>query len=134
MSNTDSISDMLTRIRNANMAKADFVEIPYSKMIDAIARVLKRTGYIKDYTAEGGGVNKILRLYLKYIPGREREPVIRGLRRVSKPGLRRYVASRDLRPVLRGTGISIISTSIGVFTDREARESNVGGELLCTIW
>lgn len=134
MSQTDSISDMLTRIRNANMARADVVEMPYSKMRDAIARILKREGYILDYTAEGGGVTKILRLYLKFVSGREREPVIRGLRRVSRPGLRHYVSAKDFSSVLSGTGIAIMSTSIGVITDSDARKAHVGGELLCTIW
>ena len=134
MSQCDSMSDMLTRIRNANMAKAEVVEMPYSNMSSAIARILKREGFVQDYTAEGGGVKKILRLYLKYISGREREPAIRGLRRVSRPGLRRYVSSKDLRSVLSGTGIAIISTSKGVLTDKEARKAHVGGELLCTIW
>ena len=134
MSQIDSISDMLTRIRNANMTKADMVEMPYSILKNAIARTLKREGFIIDYTSEGRGVEKILRLYLKFVSGKERKPVIRGLRRVSKPGLRRYVSVSDVSSVLRGTGIAIISTSIGILTDREARKLNVGGELLCTIW
>jgi len=134
MSQTDSISDMLTRIRNANMTKADMVEMPYSNMKNAIARTLKREGFIIDYTSEGRGVEKILRLYLKFVSGKEREPVIRGLRRISKPGLRRYVSASDVSYVLRGTGISILSTSIGILADREARKAHVGGELLCTIW
>ena len=134
MSQTDSISDMLTRIRNANMTKADMVEMPYSNLKTAIARTLKREGFIIDYTSEGRGVKKILRLYLKFVSGKEREPVIRGLRRVSRPGLRRYVSASDVSSVLRGTGIAIISTSIGILTDREARKSHVGGELLCAIW
>lgn len=134
MSQSDSIGDMLTRIRNANMARADVVEMPYADMREAIARILKREGFIQDYTAEGGGAKKILRLYLKYIFGRGQEPVIRGLRRVSRPGLRRYISPRDLRPVLRGTGIAIVSTSRGVLTDDEVRKSNVGGEWLCSIW
>lgn len=134
MSHNDSIGDMLTRIRNANMARADVVEMPYSNMRGAIARILKREGFIQDYTAEGGGAKKAMRLYLKYVPGRGQEPIIRGLRRVSRPGLRRYVSPRDLHAVLSGTGIAIISTSRGLLTDDEARKSNVGGEWICSIW
>ncbi len=134
MSQSDSISDMLTRIRNANMAGADSLEMPYSNMRGAIARILKREGFILDFTAEGKAHLKILRIYLKFDAMNARAPVIRGLRRVSKPGLRRYVSPKEMRPVLRGTGIAIISTSMGVLTDREARKSNVGGEWLCSVW
>ena len=132
MNQTDPISDMLTRLRNATMAQADVVELPYSRMKDHLARIFKREGFIQDYTAEGGGPGKILRLYIKFGPGRER--VIRGLRRISKPGLRRYVSAAALRPIKNGTGLAIVSTSRGVMTDREARQQNVGGEWLCTIW
>ena len=132
MNQTDPIGDMLTRLRNANMAQADVVELPYSRMKDHLARIFKREGFIQDYTAEGGGPGKILRLYIKFGPGRE--SVIRGLRRISKPGLRRYVSAAALRPIKNGTGLAIVSTSRGVMTDREARQQNVGGEWLCTIW
>ena len=132
MNQTDPIADMLTRIRNANMVRAEIVEMPYSKIKGTIARILKRNGFIRDFTAEGGGSNKLLRLFLKY--GESGEPVIRGLRRVSKSGLRHYVAARMITPVKSGTGIAIISTSQGVFTDSEAREKNAGGEWLCTVW
>ena len=132
MNQTDPISDMLTRLRNATMAQADVVELPYSRMKDHLARIFKREGFIKDYTAEGGGPGKILRLYIKFGPGRER--VIRGLRRISKPGLRRYVSAAALRPIKNGTGIAIVSTSRGLMTDREAHQQNAGGEWLCTIW
>lgn len=132
MNQTDPIADMLTRIRNANSVRKDIVEMPYSKMKGTIARILKREGFILDYTAEGGGNHKLLRLFLKF--GDRGEPVIRGLRRVSKPGLRRYVAAKAILPVKSGTGIAIISTSRGVFTDNEARKNNSGGEWLCTIW
>lgn len=132
MNQTDPIADMLTRIRNANMVRAESVEIPHSRIKGTIARILKREGFIRDFTAEGGGGQKLLRLFLKY--GDKGEPVIRGLRRVSKPGLRRYVAAKQIRPVKSGTGVAIISTSQGVFSDRELREKRVGGEWLCTVW
>jgi len=123
---------MLTRIRNANMIRADIVEMPHSKIKGTIARILKREGFIHDFTAEGGAPHKLLRLFLKY--AENGEPVIRGLRRISKPGLRRYVAAKTILPVKNGTGIAIVSTSLGIFTDSEVREKNVGGEWLCTIW
>jgi len=132
MNQTDPIADMLTRIRNANMIRADIVEMPHSKIKGTIARILKREGFIHDFTAEGGGHHKLLRLFLKY--AENNEPVIRGLRRISKPGLRRYVAAKTIRPVKNGTGIAIVSTSLGIFTDSEVREKNVGGEWLCTVW
>lgn len=114
------------------MAHADVVELPYSKIKDNIARILKREGFIADYTAEGGGPGKVLRLYVKY--GADREPVIRGLQRVSKPGLRRYVGADALLPIKSGTGIAIVSTSRGLMTDGEVRKNKIGGEWLCTIW
>lgn len=134
MSQSDPIADMLTRIRNANMSKTDFVEMPHSRMKDEIARILKREGFIRDYTAEGGGTKKILRLYLKYMSGRSREAVIRGLRRISRPGLRRYVSCTSLPVVLNGTGIAIISTSKGVLCGKEARKLHIGGEWICSVW
>lgn len=132
MNQTDPIADMLTRIRNANMVRAEVVEIPHSKIKGTIARILKREGFIRDFTAEGGGSQKLLRLFLKY--GDHGEPVIRGLRRISRPGLRRYVSAAAVLPVKSGTGISIISTSRGIFTDSEVRENKIGGEWLCTVW
>ncbi len=132
MNHTDPIGDMLTRVRNAGLARAESVEIPYSRIKDDIARLLKREGYILDYTAEGGGVGRVLRLYLKYGP--DRACVIMGLQRVSKPGLRRYIGAGDLRPVKNGMGLAIVSTSRGLLTDREVRQQNAGGEWLCTIW
>ena len=132
MNQTDPIADMLTRIRNANMIRSDVVEMPHSKIKATIARILKREGFIHDFTAEGGGHNKLLRLFMKY--AENGEPVIRGLRRVSKPGLRRYIPSKLMRPVKNGTGIAIVSTSLGIFTDSEVREKNTGGEWLCIIW
>lgn len=132
MNQTDPIGDMLTRLRNANMARADVVELPHSRIKENIARIFKREGFIRDYTAEGGGTAKVLRMYIKFGPGRE--SVIRGLKRVSKPGLRRYVSAEGLRPIKNGTGIAIVSTSRGLMSDREARQQNAGGEWLCTIW
>jgi small subunit ribosomal protein S8 len=132
MNQTDPIADMLTRIRNANAIRSKIVEMPHSKIKGVIARILKRNGFIHDFIAEGGGNHKLLRLFLKY--DETGEPVIRGLRRVSKPGLRRYVTARMVLPVKSGTGIAVISTSQGIFTDSEAREKKIGGELLCTIW
>ncbi len=132
MSQSDPISDMLTRTRNASRARHEAVEMPRSNMKTEIARILKREGYIRDYTTEGQGGKRILRLYLKYTG--EQEPVIQGLRRVSRPGLRRYVASGDIPKVLGGMGVAIMSTPAGILTGREARKANVGGEVLCFVW
>ncbi len=132
MNQTDPVGDMLTRIRNASMAKLEVANIPFSRLKAAVAAILKREGFIRDFTSEGGPVGKRLRVYLKY--GADREPVIRGLQRVSRPGLRRYVSFRDLRPVLSGTGVAILSTPRGLLTDREARKYRVGGEWLCRVW
>ena len=132
MNQTDPISDMLTRIRNASAARLEVVEIPHSKIKAAIARVLKREGFIRDYAAEGGTARRVLRLYLKFTAARE--PVIRGLRRISRPGLRRYVGVGEMKPVLRGTGLAVVSTSRGIMTDREVRSAGVGGEWLLTVW
>lgn len=132
MNQTDPIADMLTRMRNANAVRADVVEMPNSKIKGTIARILKREGFIHDFITEGGGNHKLLRLFLKYADNGV--PVIRGLRRISKPGLRCYVSAKTIQPVKNGTGIAIVSTSRGVMTDAEAREKNVGGELLCVVW
>ncbi len=132
MNQTDPISDMLTRIRNAAMAKVEVAEMPYSIIKSAIAHILKREGFIQDFTSEGGPASKVLRVYLKY--GINRDPVIRGLRRISKPGLRRYISYRDMRSVLNGTGVAVVSTSRGIMTDREVRKYRVGGEWLCIVW
>lgn len=132
MSQTDPISDMLTRIRNASAARLEVVEIPYSKIKASIARVLKREGFIRDYAAEGGPTRRVLRLYLKFTASRE--PVIRGLRRISRPGLRRYVGVDEIKPVMRGIGLGVVSTSRGILTDREVRSTGVGGEWLLTVW
>ena len=132
MSVSDPVSDMLTRIRNANMSGLEMVEMGHSILKGEIARILKKEGFISDYVTEGHGGKKTLRLYVKY--GSDRKPVIQGMRRISKPGLRRYTPAADIPRVLGGMGVAIISSSKGVMTDREARKSNVGGEVLCFVW
>ena len=131
MSLTDPIADMLTRIRNAHMAGLDVAEAPHSRFKGEVARVLKKEGFITDYVVEGG-VKKTLRLYLKYTT--DHDPVIHGVRRESRPGLRRHKGARGLPKVLGGMGIAIVSTSRGVMTDEEARKLNIGGEILCSVW
>jgi small subunit ribosomal protein S8 len=129
---TDPIADMLTRIRNAVRVERPFVEMPVSKVKRGLAEVLKREGYIWDWAEVESAPVRQLRLDLKYGPNGER--VIRHIRRVSKPGRRIYSRSTDLRPVLNGLGISIVSTSSGVMSDREARRMKLGGEVLCELW
>ena len=129
---SDPIADMLTRIRNANQNRAKVVSMPSSKMKETIASILKEEGYIVDYSIEKNDVQNILTLTLKY--GKNKERVITGLRRISKPGLRVYAEAKDIKPVLNGLGIAIISTSKGVMTDKEARKNNVGGEVIARIW
>ena len=129
---TDTIADMLTRIRNANSAKHDTVDIPASKMKIAIAKILLDEGYIKGYTVVEDGKQGVIRITLKYAPSGER--VISGLKRVSKPGLRYYKGADEMPRVLKGLGIAIVSTSKGVMTDKEARKQNVGGEVLAFVW
>ena len=129
---TDPIADMLTRIRNANMAEKKIVQMPHSKMKSEIARLLKSEGFIKDYTMENEDGKSVLNIFLKYTV--EREPIIQGLRRISKPSCRKYVASDEVPRVLGGIGVAILSTSSGVMTDNEARTRKVGGEVLCYIW
>jgi small subunit ribosomal protein S8 len=129
---TDPIADMLTRIRNAVRVERPHVEMPASKVKRGLADVLKREGYIWDWQEVQGEVANQLRIELKYGPNGER--VIQHVKRVSKPGRRIYSKARDLRPVLNGMGISIISTSRGVISDREARQRNLGGEVLAEIW
>ncbi len=132
MQTTDSIADMLTRIRNANSAKHDSVDIPASNIKKAIAQVLLDEGYIKSWTNIEDGKQGIIRIVLKYGPNKSQ--VIQGLRRVSKPGLRIYASSEELPRVMRGLGIAIVSTSKGVMTDRVARKENIGGEVLAFVW
>jgi small subunit ribosomal protein S8 len=129
----DTISDMLTRIRNANNAKHHFVEIPFTKMSSNIARILKEEGFIQDFEAISEGNNKALLLSLKYT-GKKRTPIITTLKRVSKPGVRVYMGTKNLPRILGNLGITIISTSQGLMTDAQARKMKVGGEILCYIW
>ncbi|HEU5082801.1 MAG TPA: 30S ribosomal protein S8 [Acidimicrobiales bacterium] len=134
MTMTDPIADMLTRVRNANIAKHDDVSMPSSKLKEALAELLKSEGYIADYkTAERPDKpGKILSIDMKYSPDRER--TISGIKRVSKPGLRVYKKSNEIPRVLGGLGVAVVSTSQGLMTDREARRRNVGGEVLCYVW
>ena len=130
---TDTIADMLTRIRNANSAKHDSVDIPASNMKKAIAQILVDEGYVKGYQIIDDGKQGVIRMTLKY-QGASKSPVLMGLRRVSKPGLRIYSSSEDMPKVMKGLGIAIISTSKGVMTDKQARKEHVGGEVLAFIW
>ena len=129
---TDTIADILTRIRNANSAKHDTVDVPASNMKKAITQILVDEGYIKSYQIIDDGKQGIIRITLKY--GENKSQVITGLRRVSKPGLRIYSSCEDMPKVMKGLGIAIVSTSKGVMTDKKARELNVGGEILAYIW
>ena len=129
---TDPVADMLTRIRNANAAKHDKVEVPASNMKKSIARILLEEGYIRNYQVLDDSPQGTIRITLKYNAGKER--VITGLKRVSKPGLRVYAGADELPKVLRGLGIAIISTSRGDMTDKKARELHVGGEVLAFVW
>ena len=129
---SDVIADMLTRIRNANDAKHETVDVPASKMKKAIAEILLSEGYIKSYNVVEDGKQGIIRIALKYAPGKQK--VIHGLRRVSKPGLRIYASCEEMPRVLNGLGIAIVSTSKGIMTDKKAREENVGGEVLAFVW
>ena len=129
---TDPIADYLTRIRNANMAKHDSVEIPASNIKKSISEILKREGFIRDYEVADDNKQGVIKVFLKYGPNGER--VISGLKRISKPGLRNYVGAEDLPKVLNGLGIAIVSTSAGGITDKEARQKNVGGEVIAYIW
>jgi len=129
---TDPIADMLTRIRNANSAKHDTVDVPASNMKKSIAQILLDEGYIKNFQLIDDGTQGVIRITLKYLPGKVQ--VIQGLRRVSKPGLRVYAGAEELPRVLKGLGIAIVSTSKGVMTDKAARAQNVGGEVLAFVW
>ena len=129
---TDPVADMLTRIRNANTAKHEKVDVPASNLKKSIAQILLDEGYIKAYEIVDDGTQGIIRITLKYLAGKEK--VISGLRRVSKPGLRVYAGADELPKVLKGLGIAIISTSKGVMTDKAARANHVGGEVLAFVW
>ena len=128
----DPIADMLTRIRNAQIAKHDTVVIPASNMKKSIAKILLDEGYIKSFEVVEGNTQGIIRIALKYVDNRQK--AITGIKRVSKPGLRVYAGAQELPKVLRGLGIAIVSTSRGVMTDKKARELNVGGEVLAFVW
>jgi ribosomal protein S8 len=129
---TDPISDMLTRIRNANSAGKDFVSMPSSKVLVEIARVITEEGYVEGYTVEDTKPQKTLHITLKY--GKKRAKVIRGIRRISKPGLRIYSTAEKLPRVLGGLGTAVVSTSKGMMCDRDARKNGVGGEVIAYVW
>ncbi len=129
---TDTIADMLTRIRNANSAKHDSVDVPASNMKKAIAQILVDEGYISSFTVAEDGKQGMIHIVLKYGPNKSQ--VITGLRRVSKPGLRIYTNVEDMPKVMKGLGIAILSTSKGIMTDKQARSANVGGEVLAFVW
>ncbi len=132
MSMTDPIADMLSRIRNANMAKQQKVDIPSSNLKVSIANVLRSEGFIKNYKVIADQKQGILRVYLKYID--EKDSVINEIKRISKPGGRRYAKSDEIPRVKNGLGVAILSTSKGILADKAAREAGVGGEIICTIW
>jgi small subunit ribosomal protein S8 len=133
MAANDTIADMLTRIRNSCMVRHQTTNIPSTKMTRSVAKVLKDEGFIGDFEEVGEGVKKQLVVSLKY-KGKNRQPIIRAMKRVSKPGLRVYSNCKELPRVLGGIGIAIISTSSGIMTDREARRQGIGGEVLCYVW
>ena len=126
----DPISDLLTRIRNANRALLPAIQVPHSRIKEGLAGILKREGYIADFTVEGK-VPKTIKLKLKY---QGKKSIIEGLRRVSTPGLRRYVGATDIPRVRGGLGVAVVSTSEGLLTDLQARKKNIGGELICYVW
>lgn len=129
---TDPIADMLTRLRNANMAKHQIVDIPASNIKRKLANILLQEGYVKAVENINDGVQGIIRVTLKY--GENKAKTITGLKRISKPGLRVYAGNEELPRVLKGLGIAVISTSQGIMTDRQARKLNIGGEVLCFVW
>ena len=132
----DPIGDMLARIRNAIMRRKDWVEMPSSKMLEAIARILKEEGFIQDYEVKQEGSYPVLRIHLKYkkVGTRHWIPAITGMRRVSKPSRRIYVGADEIPRVRAGLGIAILSTNQGVMTDKEARKRHIGGEVICEVW
>ena len=133
MAANDTIADMLTRIRNANLARHQTVDIPSTRMTRSIAQVLQEEGFIESFELTGEGVQRKLVIKLKY-RGKTRDPIIKNLKRVSRPGLRVYSNRKELPRVLGGIGIAIISTSSGIMTDRDARQRGIGGEVLCYVW
>lgn len=132
MTHTDPIADMLTRIRNANRVRKDHVDIPTSKMKVAIARILKEEGFVKYYKTMRNNKQGMIRIFMKYGPNKE--PVLNGLLRISKPGIRRYLGVGDIPQVRGGLGIAILSTSQGIMTGLECRRKHIGGEILCLVW
>jgi small subunit ribosomal protein S8 len=132
MTMTDPIADLLTRIRNANLARQEMTEIPASKVKIAIAKILKEEGYIKYFKTVRNRKQGVLKVFLRYGPGQER--VITGIDRISRPGLRRYVSKDEIPVVLGGMGVSILTTSRGIMTGQEARRQGVGGEVICRVW
>lgn len=132
MNTTDPIADMLTRIRNANNAKHESVEIPASNMKKQIAQILVDEGYIKSFNVIDDGKQDVIKVFLKYGPNKSK--VLQGLKRISKPGLCTYVGKEEIPQVMRGLGVAIVSTSKGVMTDKAARKENVGGEVLAFVW
>lgn len=132
MSMTDPIADLLTRMRNALIAKHDRVDIPSSRVKVAIVRILKEEGYVKNFKVLKDNKQGVLRIFLKYTE--ENKPVIKGLKRVSKPSRRVYVGRDEIPKTLSGLGVGIVSTSRGIMSDREARRQNVGGEMMCSVW
>ena len=132
MTMTDPIADMLTRIRNANVVKHETVDVPASNMKKELARILLEEGFVRGYDVIEDGKQGIIRIQLKY--GHSGERVISGLKRISKPGMRVYAANHEIPKVLNGLGISVISTSKGILTDKQARKENVGGEVICYVW
>ena len=132
MNTTDPIADMLTRIRNANNAKHESVEIPASNMKKQIAQILVDEGYIKSFNEIDDGKQDVIKVFLTY--GHNKSKVLQGLKRISKPGLRTYVGKEEIPQVMRGLGVAIVSTSKGVMTDKAARKENVGGEVLAFVW
>ena len=129
---TDPIADLLTRVRNANTAKHEIVEVPSSNIKKAVANIMLQEGYLKDIEEYNDGVVPMLRLTMKY--GSNKDKVITGLRRISKPGLRVYCKKEEIPKVLNGLGVAVISTSKGILADREARNLGLGGEVICYIW
>lgn len=132
MSMTDPIADLLTRIRNGNQARKDRVDVPWSRLKDAVTRVLIAEGFVRDATVVGEGVAKQLRVALKY--DQQRKPVISGIQRVSRPSLRVYVGKEDIPLVRGGLGINVLSTPVGILVGREAKQRGIGGEILCSVW
>ncbi|MDR3242626.1 MAG: 30S ribosomal protein S8 [Clostridiales Family XIII bacterium] len=132
MTMTDPIADMLTRIRNANMVGHETVDVPASRMKKSIAGILTEEGYIKGFNVVGDGAQDVIRIDMKY--GADKEKVISGIKRISKPGLKVYAKADEVPKVLEGLGVAIVSTSNGIISDREARRLRVGGEIICYVW